>query len=117
MPGRPLHRIVTTNYHGMFVDGCLPTMGLTFDLYSHTDTANHLGRDAADVRATGGPALSTRTSSASGSTPSPVSSWPTATSRTALLRLSDARGDQLRQLRPPLRCAGTEEPRSKISGD
>jgi methionyl-tRNA synthetase len=27
-------------YHGLFVQGCL-AMGLTFDLYTHTDTANH----------------------------------------------------------------------------
>ena len=31
---------VVAKYHGLFVDGCLK-MGLTFDLYSHTDTANH----------------------------------------------------------------------------
>ena len=31
---------VVDKYHRLFVDGCLK-MGLTFDLYSHTDTANH----------------------------------------------------------------------------
>lgn len=31
---------VVDKYHAMFVEGCL-AMGLTFDLYSHTDTQNH----------------------------------------------------------------------------
>ena len=31
---------VVDKYHEMFVDGCL-AMGLTFDLYTHTDTQNH----------------------------------------------------------------------------
>ncbi len=31
---------VVEKYHQMFVDGCL-SMGLTFDLYTHTDTQNH----------------------------------------------------------------------------
>ncbi|MCL4858299.1 MAG: methionine--tRNA ligase [Caldilineaceae bacterium] len=31
---------VVEKYHGLFVEGCL-AMGLTFDLYSHTDTQNH----------------------------------------------------------------------------
>lgn len=31
---------VVDKYHELFVDGCL-AMGLTFDLYSHTDTENH----------------------------------------------------------------------------
>lgn len=31
---------VADKYHAMFVDGCLK-MGLTFDLYTHTDTQNH----------------------------------------------------------------------------
>lgn len=31
---------VVDKYHGMFVEGCL-AMGLTFDLYTHTDTQNH----------------------------------------------------------------------------
>ncbi|MBI1297126.1 methionine--tRNA ligase [bacterium] len=31
---------VIEKYHHLFVDGCL-AMGLTFDLYSHTDTQNH----------------------------------------------------------------------------
>ncbi|MEZ4639109.1 MAG: class I tRNA ligase family protein [Caldilineaceae bacterium] len=31
---------VIEKYHRLFVDGCL-AMGLTFDLYSHTDTQNH----------------------------------------------------------------------------
>ena len=31
---------VVDKYHGMFVEGCLG-MGLTFDLYTHTDTQNH----------------------------------------------------------------------------
>lgn len=31
---------VVEKYHPMFVDGCLQ-MGLTFDLYTHTDTQNH----------------------------------------------------------------------------
>jgi methionyl-tRNA synthetase len=31
---------VVEKYHKMFVDGCL-AMGLTFDLYTHTDTQNH----------------------------------------------------------------------------
>jgi methionyl-tRNA synthetase len=31
---------VVDKYHRLFVDGCL-AMGLTFDLYSHTDTQNH----------------------------------------------------------------------------
>jgi methionyl-tRNA synthetase len=34
------HAEVVEKYHGMFVDGCL-AMGLTFDLYTHTDTQNH----------------------------------------------------------------------------
>ena len=37
--GVPYTEIVD-KYHGMFVDGCLQ-MGLTFDLYTHTDTENH----------------------------------------------------------------------------
>lgn len=37
--GVPYTEIVD-KYHGMFVDGCLK-MGLTFDLYTHTDTENH----------------------------------------------------------------------------
>ncbi len=37
--GVPFTEIVD-KYHGMFVDGCL-AMGLTFDLYTHTDTENH----------------------------------------------------------------------------
>ncbi|MCB0131116.1 MAG: class I tRNA ligase family protein, partial [Caldilineaceae bacterium] len=31
---------VINKYHELFVEGCLQ-MGLTFDLYSHTDTENH----------------------------------------------------------------------------
>ncbi|MCE7986072.1 MAG: methionine--tRNA ligase [Caldilinea sp. CFX5] len=31
---------VVDKYHSMFVEGCL-AMGLTFDLYTHTDTQNH----------------------------------------------------------------------------
>lgn len=31
---------VIDKYHALFIEGCL-TMGLTFDLYSHTDTQNH----------------------------------------------------------------------------
>ncbi len=31
---------VVEKYHGLFVQGCLD-MGLTFDLYTHTDTQNH----------------------------------------------------------------------------
>lgn len=31
---------VVDKYHEMFVDGCV-AMGLTFDLYTHTDTQNH----------------------------------------------------------------------------
>ncbi len=31
---------VADKYHEMFVEGCLQ-LGLTFDLYSHTDTQNH----------------------------------------------------------------------------
>ena len=31
---------IVDKYHGMFIDGCLK-MGLTFDLYTHTDTENH----------------------------------------------------------------------------
>ncbi|MEZ4861030.1 MAG: methionine--tRNA ligase [Caldilineaceae bacterium] len=31
---------VVNKYHELFVEGCL-TMGLTFDLYTHTDTQNH----------------------------------------------------------------------------
>jgi methionyl-tRNA synthetase len=31
---------VVEKYHQLFVDGCL-AMGLTFDLYTHTDTQNH----------------------------------------------------------------------------
>jgi methionyl-tRNA synthetase len=37
--GVPYTEIID-KYHGMFVDGCLK-MGLTFDLYTHTDTENH----------------------------------------------------------------------------
>jgi methionyl-tRNA synthetase len=37
--GVPYTEIVD-KYHGLFVDGCLQ-MGLTFDLYTHTDTENH----------------------------------------------------------------------------
>jgi methionyl-tRNA synthetase len=37
--GVPYTEIVD-KYHGMFVDGCVK-MGLTFDLYTHTDTENH----------------------------------------------------------------------------
>ena len=33
---------VIDKYHTLFVDGCLE-MGLTFDLYTHTDTAESLG--------------------------------------------------------------------------
>ncbi len=32
--------VVIEKYHNLFVQGCVD-MGLTFDLYSHTDTANH----------------------------------------------------------------------------
>lgn len=31
---------VVEKYHGLFVEGCL-AMGITFDLYTHTDTQNH----------------------------------------------------------------------------
>jgi methionyl-tRNA synthetase len=31
---------VVEKYHGLFVEGCL-AMGLTFDLYTHTETQNH----------------------------------------------------------------------------
>ncbi|OUC09513.1 methionine--tRNA ligase, partial [Litorilinea aerophila] len=31
---------VIDKYHALFIDGCLK-MGLTFDLYTHTDTQNH----------------------------------------------------------------------------
>lgn len=31
---------VVTKYHALFVEGCVK-MGITFDLYTHTDTANH----------------------------------------------------------------------------
>ena len=31
---------VVDKYHEMFVEGCV-AMGLTFDLYTHTDTQNH----------------------------------------------------------------------------
>jgi methionyl-tRNA synthetase len=31
---------VVEKYHSLFIDGCL-AMGLTFDLYTHTDTQNH----------------------------------------------------------------------------
>lgn len=31
---------IVEKYHRLFIDGCL-AMGLTFDLYTHTDTANH----------------------------------------------------------------------------
>ncbi len=34
------YREIVDKYHGMFVDGCLQ-MGLTFDLYTHTDSENH----------------------------------------------------------------------------
>jgi methionyl-tRNA synthetase len=37
--GMPYAEVVE-KYHGLFVDGCLK-MGLTFDLYTHTDTENH----------------------------------------------------------------------------
>jgi methionyl-tRNA synthetase len=37
--GLPYNEIVE-KYHTLFVDGCLK-MGLTFDLYTHTDTENH----------------------------------------------------------------------------
>lgn len=37
--GVPYTEIVE-KYHRLFIDGCL-AMGLTFDLYTHTDTANH----------------------------------------------------------------------------
>ncbi len=37
--GLPPEQVVD-KYHTLFVDGCLQ-MGLTFDLYSHTDTMNH----------------------------------------------------------------------------
>ena len=37
--GIPYNEVVD-KYHRLFVEGCL-AMGLTFDLYSHTDTENH----------------------------------------------------------------------------
>ena len=37
--GVPPGQVIDT-YHELFVDGCL-AMGLTFDWYTHTDTANH----------------------------------------------------------------------------